>query len=306
MAPPHFQFAFAKYDPARSYLQLSMNMRYHSNGFQVGVDEAGSALEQHKGGGCAMQLPTPRRQRVTHSCVVRTVQCMPCMRAAARPATPCALRVGPCPAGRPNASHAPDRDAAAVQREAGDHAAAAVWQADPGDPAHQGAARHQVRRERLAGGLAGQQQQQGVSVPLGPVHMHTARMRPACARAPHHWLSSARHDLASCCVILSVAAQSVWGWRTGHPVTCVPCRLLFCAGALTTASRSLRSLTSRSVQAASPCNAAGCRGAQRGLTAHLGGQVGRTLTRVPMGARCLPTCLPVLPGVRAGMAPLVS
>ncbi|GFR48262.1 hypothetical protein Agub_g10127 [Astrephomene gubernaculifera] len=35
LAPPQFQFCTAKYDPSRSYLLLTMNMRFHSNGFQA-------------------------------------------------------------------------------------------------------------------------------------------------------------------------------------------------------------------------------------------------------------------------------
>ncbi|KAG2430759.1 hypothetical protein HYH02_013598 [Chlamydomonas schloesseri] len=35
LAPPQFQFCTAKYDPSRSYLLLTMNMHYHSSGFQA-------------------------------------------------------------------------------------------------------------------------------------------------------------------------------------------------------------------------------------------------------------------------------
>ncbi len=40
LAPPQFQFCTAKYDPQRSYLLLTMNINYHSNGFQVGHSPA--------------------------------------------------------------------------------------------------------------------------------------------------------------------------------------------------------------------------------------------------------------------------
>ncbi|KXZ55033.1 hypothetical protein GPECTOR_3g194 [Gonium pectorale] len=35
LAPPQFQFCTAKYDPSRSYLLLTMDMTYHSSGFQA-------------------------------------------------------------------------------------------------------------------------------------------------------------------------------------------------------------------------------------------------------------------------------
>ncbi|GIL85369.1 hypothetical protein Vretifemale_13907, partial [Volvox reticuliferus] len=35
LAPPQFQYCTAKYDPSRSYLLLTMNLRFHSSGFQA-------------------------------------------------------------------------------------------------------------------------------------------------------------------------------------------------------------------------------------------------------------------------------
>ena len=37
LAPPTFQFAHAKYDPARQHLQLQVNVRFNSSGFQAVV-----------------------------------------------------------------------------------------------------------------------------------------------------------------------------------------------------------------------------------------------------------------------------
>ena len=37
LAPPQFQFAHAKYDPARQHLQIQLNMRFNSSGFQAVV-----------------------------------------------------------------------------------------------------------------------------------------------------------------------------------------------------------------------------------------------------------------------------
>ena len=39
LSPPQLQFANAKFDPSRQHLQIQLNMRFNSNGFQAVVSQ---------------------------------------------------------------------------------------------------------------------------------------------------------------------------------------------------------------------------------------------------------------------------
>ena len=61
LAPPQFQFANARYDPSRQHLQIQLNMRYNSSGFQAVVSRGGGvrmhcSTEAHSARPCLQLL----------------------------------------------------------------------------------------------------------------------------------------------------------------------------------------------------------------------------------------------------------
>jgi len=148
LSPPQFQFANAKYDPARQHLQIQLNLRYNSSGFQavVGVGMCGGEVKAFL---CFNSLHAYLNINVTapkyllEGTLFRAV----CFVIDAQREALIAALTCPPPSdsyliGVADAEDATDRRAKALQLSAGDHPAASGRSAEPGPAAQLGGPRH--------------------------------------------------------------------------------------------------------------------------------------------------------------------